>query len=160
MRRRKAKKIFKRCSVDSNDQRIKPHLRNKWVRRYYVSKMRSLDTLQDTFGCYIYSKTKNTVRKARASEALWQDCICGRHFIKRTNFDDGAFLSTIFLLFDHGFFNPSKPVLFETMYFDGMNWLDQERDTSYLDAIKTHDSMLKRIAQERQGLKKEIEAIT
>lgn len=72
--------------------------------------------------------------------------------LKRTELSSGM-VSTSFLGLDHSF-GGNEPVLFETMYFpkdrDGE---EQIRYTTYDDAIKGHDNLVRRIKRDQGGLK-------
>lgn len=70
--------------------------------------------------------------------------------VKQDLFDNsGILISTVFLGFDHA--HPSdylensnqKPILFETMIFNGPHHGYQERYTSYVDALKGHAEAIK-----------------
>lgn len=54
----------------------------------------------------------------RASLFAWADAWEGSRFVAREEFEDGSYVSTIFLGLDHSFFD-GPPVLFETMAFTG-----------------------------------------
>lgn len=67
-----------------------------------------------------------------------------RRIIKRSEFANGEFISTIFLGIDHGWGDGYDPLLFESMTFEGgsMSGTDQQRYTTYDDALKGHDAMV------------------
>lgn len=151
----------------SADGRVPPHLRNKWVRRYYCSLLKDFDKAHKQFEMikyYVFSKRTGRVRIAEtASQSMWENWNCGKRFIKYTDLGDDRFVSTVFLQFDHGFsfLGRWEPVLFETMYFDGsMRGERQVRDTSYQDAVATHDAMVKSVQEEIEALKSTVEEIT
>lgn len=168
MRRRQAKKVYRRYARVSADGRVPPHLRNKWVRRYYCALLKDFDKVHSQFDMikyYVYSKRTGRVRVAdTASQAMWENWNCGKRFIKLTEFEGDRFVSTVFLQFDHGFFSDHyghPPVLFETMYFNGpRNGERQTRDTSYKDALATHDAMVKSVQEEIEAIKATVEEIT
>lgn len=152
MRRRQAKKVYWKYSRISADSALPPHRRNKWVRRYYVSLLKELDERHteefSTVKYYVYSKRNNTVRAVAPSQAMWENWNCARRFIKRTDLPGGAFVSTIFLQWGHGFSPGGPPVLFETIYRNAKGeWHEQDRDTSYNDAMVTHDRVVKEVTK-------------
>lgn len=56
-------------------------------------------------------------------------------------------VSTVFLGLEHGYTEDDKPILFETLVFDGM--LDGEciRTTSWTEALEAHKAMLQLVLQ-------------
>ena len=71
-----------------------------------------------------------------------------RRLVARTDFADGSHLSTVFLVFDHGF-SDEGPVLFESMYFckgddDGM----MKRYKTWKQAVKGHKDWVAEIGKE------------
>lgn len=67
--------------------------------------------------------------------------------VKQNKFKNGVFVSTVFLGIDHGWFADKdninyKPLLFETMIFEGEYNGYQERYTSYTDALEGHQKAI------------------
>lgn len=67
--------------------------------------------------------------------------------VKQDKLDNDVFVSTVFLGLDHGWYGDKekpdyKPVLFETMIFNGEYDGYQDRYTSYNDALKGHQEAL------------------
>ncbi len=54
-------------------------------------------------------------------------------------------LSTVFLGIDHNYIRKGKPILFETMVFNGKLDGEMERYTTYNAALKGHERMKQRI---------------
>lgn len=76
-----------------------------------------------------------------------------KRIVRRTYFEDGRWLSTVFLVYDHGysvsFGNPGvgNPILFETMVFDDPEHGDEvlERYCTWEEAEKGHEQIVQRI---------------
>ena len=64
--------------------------------------------------------------------------------VKKTQ-KDGISFSTIFLGLDHNFGGEGDPILFETMVFGGKHDQEQDRYSTWEEAEKGHDKMVKRI---------------
>ncbi len=68
--------------------------------------------------------------------------------VKKTNLLDGKRVSTVFLGLDHNF-GQGDPLLFETMVFppDSLSELDMDRYSTWDEAEKGHDKMVKKWSQ-------------
>lgn len=61
-------------------------------------------------------------------------------------------VSTVFLGLDHNFFS-GPPLLFETMIFGGPLDQEQERYTTWDEAVEGHNRMVKRAQKEKENQK-------
>ena len=59
---------------------------------------------------------------------------------------NGITISTIFLGLDHNYFGNEVPILFETMVFGGELDQEEERYSTWEEAVKGHDEMVKRVS--------------
>lgn len=79
--------------------------------------------------------------------AKWHEDSENRHLAKDRN--DQYLVSTVFLGIDHNY-GEGEPILFETMVFEvkkgdiDYSGIEEERYTSYDDAMKGHEDMCKR----------------
>ncbi len=69
-----------------------------------------------------------------------------KRVVRRTYFEDGRWLSTVFLVHDHGF-GVGNPILFETMVFDDPEHGDEvlERYCTWEEAEKGHEQIVQRM---------------
>lgn len=67
--------------------------------------------------------------------------------VKQTTLPDGTFISTVFLGFDHAFFETEKPRIFETMIFGGEHDQFTERYSTWDEAEKGHENAIELIHQ-------------
>ena len=66
--------------------------------------------------------------------------------IAKTTLDDGTYISTVFLCFDHQF-GDGPPLLFETMVFsEHGSWAEEDMDrySTYEDAVEGHRRMVEK----------------
>lgn len=69
--------------------------------------------------------------------------------VRQTHFEDGSWLSTVFLMIDHGFEDGEEPILFETMLF-GIGDSDEvlERYHTWDEAEKGHIKFVKMLVED------------
>lgn len=96
---------------------------------------------------YILDKNNKPVNKPVLEAAQWLDENLERKVVKQDHFDDGVWVSTVFLGLDHAW-NSDIPVLWETMIFGGEHDQYQERYTSHKDALEGHELALTLITKE------------
>lgn len=89
---------------------------------------------------YILDNNNNPVPKPALEAIEWLEDGSNRRTVKRDEIGD-ILVSTVFLGLDHAW-EPSPPVLWETMIFGGEHDQYQERYTSYKDAVEGHKKAL------------------
>lgn len=65
--------------------------------------------------------------------------------IVRSDVIAGCHVSTVFLGLDHGFTNEGVPIVFETMTFEGPIEQQQERYSTWDEAVAGHDAMCAKV---------------
>lgn len=58
---------------------------------------------------------------------------------------DGVDISTVFLYHNHSFLPRGEPIIFETMVFGGPLDHEQDRYSTWDEAIRGHEAMLERV---------------
>ena len=71
-------------------------------------------------------------------------------FVAKTEIK-GITISTIFLGLDHNYFGNEVPILFETMVFGGELDQEEERYSTWDEAVKGHDEMVKRVSNKKES---------
>lgn len=73
------------------------------------------------------------------SEEFLKDFDDGFYRLKFTKVSDKVWVSTVFLYFDHNYFENGPPILWETMIFGGKHDEYQERYSSKAEALEGHE---------------------
>lgn len=67
--------------------------------------------------------------------------------VKKTQLPGDVMVSTVFLAIDHRFGGLGMPILFETMVFGGPMNQEMDRYSTWEDAEKGHDAMVKKVKE-------------
>jgi len=89
---------------------------------------------------YILDKDNKPIRSNIISYSKWESKNPGIKGVKQDYIGD-IYISTVFLGLDHSY-DGGKPLLWETMVFNGEDDMYQERYTCYEDAVEGHERVL------------------
>jgi len=107
---------------------------------------------------YFILKGKKVVPASMFEWAEWLGTHLKETILKQTTLKNGKWVSTVFLGLNHNLLRRGKPLFFETMVFpkEG-NWeeLDMERYSTYEEAEKGHERMIKKWGAKMTTQKKE-----
>ena len=97
---------------------------------------------------YILAEDDKTPIACSAEEwAKWLETSEDRRVVARTNLGALGEVSTVFLGLNHNFGNYGKPILWETMCFEGPLDEGQWRDTSWSRAVARHRLVVRKLWQ-------------
>lgn len=92
---------------------------------------------------YILDENHNTIKTNDLMKwAAWFETADRK--VKATELPNDVKVSTVFLGLDHNWINGGDPILFETMVFGGVLDREQDRYSTWKQAEKGHEEMVKK----------------